>query len=183
MNARRLIIAAFATFAFSANGQIAARRPPLIKLGEIEIRAPSPAEYQPIGGQQKSARWIEVGIAYETVSETIDELSFKFTLLIGGKLLDGDITLTELSKGKAHYAVMYVSPKSIEKLTGGKPLTPAIVGNAWVEASNRGQILGKKALRNLVQPSVPRIAGFLLPKHDTPFIPRKSPNRSDIESA
>jgi hypothetical protein len=180
MNAQSLIVAAVAMFALPASGQIAAGPGP-VKLGKITINALSPADYRLIG-KESLARWIEVGITYETAPETIDELTFKFTLLMEGKLLDGDLTVRDVREGKEHFAVMYVSPKSIQKLTDGRPVTPASIGNVWVEVNRRGRILGSKAFKNFVQPNVPRVSGVLLPRHKTPFNPHNRPKRADVES-
>jgi hypothetical protein len=168
-----LLVVGFAALTLSANAQVPVG-PGSIKLGKVEISAPSTPEYQITGGQNKRyklGKWIEIEIKYETVPEEIDELSFKFTALIEGKLLDGDVTYVNINKGNEHYAVMYVSPKSIEKLTGGRPLAPASIGNVWVEVNKQGQVLGKEAYKPTAQPNVPRVTGMLLPKNMTPFAP------------
>jgi hypothetical protein len=173
MKTLSLLAAGIAALTISANAQV-----PLtaasIKLGKVEISAPSTPEYQITGGQNKRyklGKWIEIEIKYETVPEEIDELTFKFTALIEGKLLDGDVTYVNINKGNEHYAVMYVSPKSIEKLTGGKTLSPASIGNVWVEVSNQGKVLGKESYKNGNQPNLTHVPGMLLAKNVTPFAP------------
>jgi hypothetical protein len=168
-----LFVVGFAALTFSANAQVPLTRAS-IKLGKVEISAPSTPEYQVTGGQNKRyklGKWIEIEIKYETIPEEIDELTFKFTALIEGKLLDGDVTYVNINKGNEHYAVMYVSPKSIEKLTSGKTLSPASIGNVWVEVSKQGQVLGTEAYKNGNLPNVPHVTGMLLTKNVTPFAP------------
>jgi hypothetical protein len=148
--------------------------PGSIKLGKIEVSAPSTPEFQVTGGQNKRytlGKWLEFEVAYETVPDEIDELTFRYTALIAGKLLDGEVTYVNIGKGRNKYAVMYLSPKSIEKLTGGKPLTSAGVENVWVEVNRQGQVLARESLRNTPQPNLPRVSGMLLNKNQTPFAP------------
>jgi hypothetical protein len=180
-----LLVAGFAALTFSANAQVPVV-PGSIKLGRVEISVPTTPEYQITGGQNKRyklGKWIEIEIKYETVPEEIDELTFKFTALIENKLLDGEVTYVNINKGNEHYAVMYVSPKSIEKLTGGKPLTGAAIGNVWVEVSKQGQKLGAEAYKSGNQPNLPHVTGMLLPKNQTPFAPLYYDRYEEIKPA
>jgi hypothetical protein len=173
MKTLSLLVAGFAALTISANAQVPVG-PGSIKLGKVEITAPSTPEYQVTGGQNKRyklGKWIEIEIKYETIPAEIDELTFKFTALIENKLLDGEVTYVNIGKGNEHYASIYISPKAIEKLTGGKPLSPASIGNVWVEVNKAGQVLGKEAYKNGAQPNLPRVTGMLLNKNQTPFAP------------
>jgi len=87
-----------------------------------------------------------------------------------GKLLDGEVTYVNISKGD-HYAVAYISPKSLEKLTGGKPFTSAGLTNVWVEVNRQGQVLAKEQQKNTAQPNVAHVAGMIVNKTQTPFAP------------
>jgi hypothetical protein len=151
----------------------------LVGPGSVKIKKVLPAvvktpEYNITGGQNKRYKlgdWLEVEVEYETKPEDIDELTFKFTVLIEKKLLDGETTYINISKGNDHYAVMYISPKNIERLTGGKALTGSSIENVWVEVSKQGQVLDKASLRQGNQPNLPRVNGLVLPKDETPFGP------------
>ena len=70
----------------------------------------------------KLGQWLEVEIAYETVPEEIDELTFNYVIGVENTLLDGNVTYVNIPKGRDHFAVMYVAPRTLTKLTGGKPL-------------------------------------------------------------
>ena len=48
--------------------------------------------------------------------------------MIENKLLDGSVTHVNIPKGTEHYSVMYIAPRALEKLTGGKPFTAASIG-------------------------------------------------------
>ncbi|HET6407357.1 MAG TPA: Amuc_1102 family pilus-like protein [Chthoniobacteraceae bacterium] len=168
-----LLVVGFAALTFSANAQVPVG-PGSIKLGKIEVTAPSTPEYNITGGQNKRyklGKWVEIEIPYETIPAEIDELTFKVTALIENKLLDGEVSYVNIAKGREHYAVMYISPKSIEKLTGGAPLSPAGIGNVWVEVARQGQSLGKASFKASAQPNVPHVTGMLLNKNVTPFAP------------
>jgi hypothetical protein len=172
--------------ALTATSSAQALSPASIKLGKVEISAPSTPEYQITGGQNKRykvGKWLEFEISYETIPEEIPELTFKYTALIEGKLLDGEVTYVNIGKGRDHYAVMYLSPKSIEKLTNGKALTPASIANVWVEVSNQGQVLGREAHKAQNQPNLPRVTGMLLNKIQTPFAPLFYDRYEEIKTA
>jgi hypothetical protein len=180
---------AFALLSFAALGGAAFSQVPVgpasIKIGKVEIAAPSTPEYNVTGGQNKRyklGKWLEFEVAYETLPEEIDELTFKFTAQIEKKLLDGEVTYVNIAKGKDHYAVMYVSPKSIDKLTGGRPLAPASIENAWVEISRQGQVLAKASQRPSNIPNAPHITGMLVNKNVTPFAPLFYDRYEEIKS-
>jgi hypothetical protein len=173
MKTLSLFVVGLAALTFSANAQVPVG-PGSIKLGKVEVSAPSTPEYQVTGGQNKRyklGKWIEIEIPYDTVPEEIDELTFKFTALIEGKLLDGEVSYVNIAKGKDHYAVMYVSPKAIDKLTGGKVLSPASISNVWVEVNKQGQVLGKESYKAGNPPNAKHETGMLLNKNQTPFAP------------
>jgi hypothetical protein len=147
--------------------------PGSIKLGKIQVSAPTTPEFQLSGGTTKrfeTKKWLEFEISYDTVPDgTIDELTFKFTAQIERKLLDGEVTYVNIAKGKDHWAVVYISPKSLDKLTGGRPFSPAALENAWVEVTNRGQVLARESLKNTPMPNAPHTPGMIVPKNQTPF--------------
>lgn len=149
--------------------------PGSVKLGKVQPAVVKTPEFSLSSGptkRSKNADWLEVEIEYETKMD-IDELTFKYTLQIEGKLLDGEVSYVAVSKDREHYAVMYVSPKAIKQLTGGKALTGASIENVWVEVTRQGQKLDP--LTASFKPGVPKnvahVAGFVLRKDQTPFAP------------
>ncbi len=145
-----------------------------VKLGKVAPAVVKTPEFQITGAQNKRYKlgeWLEVEVEYETKVEDIDELTFKYTILVEKKLLDGDVTYVNIPKGREHYSVMYVAPRSLEKLTGGKALTPAAIENVWVEVSRNGQVLDRASFRPAAQPNAPHVTGWVLNKSETPFAP------------
>jgi hypothetical protein len=165
--------------AFAALGLVASAQAPIgpgsVKLGKVSPEVVKTPEFNLSSGpikRSKPGQWLEVEIEYETKPEDIEELTFKFTILVEKQLLDGEVSYVNIPKGRDHYAVMYVSPRSLEKLTGGKPLTGASIENVWVDVLKSGQILDKTAtFRPGVIPNLPHKAGLVLNKDETPFSP------------
>lgn len=159
---------------FQAAGQVPVRP------GDIRIDKISPAivktpEYQITGGQSKRFKngdWLEVEVEFTTAPEMIDELTFTYKIQINGKLLVGEVTHVNIPKGKEHYSVAYVSPRSLESLLGGKTLTSAAIQGIWVDISKQGQQLAQlSTARNTPVPNVAQIPGMVLNKSMTPFLP------------
>jgi hypothetical protein len=159
--------------------------PASIKLGKVAVSAPSTPEYQITGGQNKRytlGKWLEFEVNYDTIPELIDELTFRFTASVEGKLLVGDVTYQAISKGKDHYAVMYISPKGIAGLTQGKPLSGAAVENVWVTVERQGLVLGKESFKPGVAKNQQQITGLILNKNQTPFAPLYYDRYEEIKS-
>jgi hypothetical protein len=148
--------------------------PGSVKIGKIEPSGVKTPEFQITGGPQKrskSGTWLEVEVEFETKPEDIDELTFNYTIMVENKLLDGSVTHVNIPSGKDHASVMYVAPRALEKLTGGKPLTGASIQNVWIVVSRQGQILDQKAFKPAQIPNLPHLAGMVLNKTETPFAP------------
>jgi hypothetical protein len=148
--------------------------PGSIKLGKVQPAVVKTPDYNLTSGPAKRSKaldWLEIEVEFESVPELIPELTFKYTILLEKKLLDGEVTHVSIPKGKDHYSVMYVSPRSIERVTGGKPLTGAGIENVWVEVTNQGQRLGITSHKPGAIPNVPHLTGMVLNKNDTPFAP------------
>jgi hypothetical protein len=149
-------------------------QPADLKVGKVEVSAPSTPEYQITGGQAKRyklGKWIEMEISYET-KKPVDELTFKYTVEVEGKLLDGEVTYAAIGEGREHYAVMYISPKAIDALTGGKALTAAGINNVWVDVMKSGQKMAQPvSLKGGPIPNKPHLSGLVLNKDETPFAP------------
>lgn len=173
MKTLSLITCALAAFALTATAQVPIG-PGSVKLGKVQPAVVKTPEFSLTSGPEKRSKlgqWLEVEVEYETKPEDIDELTFKFTILFEKKLLDGEVTYINIPKGRDHYAVMYVAPRSLEKLTGGRPITGASIENVFIEVSKQGQVLDKASFRPGAAPNLPHIAGLVLNKDETPFAP------------
>lgn len=172
MNSLSLSALSLFFLASSATAQVPVG-PGSVKLGKPEVSAPTTPEYQITGANKRSklGKWLEMEISFETIPAEIDELTLRYTVLIEKKLLTGEVTYMNILKGREHYGVMYLSPKTLERLTGGKPLSSAGVENVWIEVARQGQVLDKTSLKPGNVPNLPQVAGMIQNKSDTPFAP------------
>ncbi|MDB6155036.1 MAG: hypothetical protein JWL90_3489 [Chthoniobacteraceae bacterium] len=148
--------------------------PGAVKLGKVLPAVVKTPEFQITGAQNKRYKlgeWLEVEVEFETKLEDIDELTFKYTMLVEKKILDGEVTYVNIPKGREHYSVMYVAPRSLEKLAGGKAITASAIENVWVEVSHNGLVLDKVSLRPTAIPNAQHISSLVLNKNETPFAP------------
>src|SRR5215210_3112455 len=77
--------------------------PGSVKLGKITANLVKTPEFQISGGASKRYKigeWLEMEVEFETLPENIDDLTFKYTALVGGKLLDGEVTHVNIPKGR-----------------------------------------------------------------------------------
>lgn len=160
-------------FVYQASAQ-APVGPGSVKINKVLPAVVKTPEIQFQGGVQKRStpgNWLEVEVEFEVKAEEIDELTFAYTIGIENRLLDGQVTHVNIPKGRDRYSVMYVAPRAIEKLTGGKPLTGGSIQNVWVVVSRQGQVLDQQAFKPGPIPNLPHTAGMVLNKSETPFAP------------
>jgi hypothetical protein len=151
----------------SKNVKIEKIQPAVIGTPEFVVTGTTVKRSQP-------QKWLEIEVEFAVEGvEIVDELTFKFDVLLNGKLCPGEITHINLPKGKDRYTIMYVSPRNLERITDGHPLNPAMIQNAWVTILRQGQVLALSSMKDKGKP-VPNMAltpGMLSPKADTPFAP------------
>src|SRR2546429_6208942 len=83
-------------------------------------------------------RWLEVEVEFSAAPEFTDELTFKYYILINGKLLTGDVTHTNIAAGRENRSVMYVSPRALARFNANRPITPVTVQNIAVQIVQQG---------------------------------------------
>jgi|694.fasta_scaffold16468_6 hypothetical protein len=151
----------------SKNVKIEKIQPAVIGTPEFVVTGTTVKRSQP-------QKWLEIEVEFAVEGvEIVDELTFKFDVLLNGKLCPGEITHINLPKGKDRYTIMYVSPRNLERITDGHPLNPAMIQNAWVTILRQGQVLALSSMKGKTVP-LPNMAltpGMLSPKADTPFAP------------
>lgn len=148
--------------------------PGSVKIGKVSPAVVRSPEYQLAGGvnkRSKNGEWLEMEVDFETKPEMIDELTFKFTALVEKTLITGEVTCVNITKGREHYVVMYLSPKAINRLTKGKPLNASSIENVWVEVGYQGMRLDAASFKPGAVPNLPQVTGLLLNKSETPFAP------------
>jgi hypothetical protein len=149
--------------------------PGSVKLGKVQPAVVKTPEFSLTSGPTKRSKlgdWLEVEIEYETKPEDIGELTFNYTIMIEKKLLVGTVTHINIPKGREHYSVVYVSPRTLLKLTGGRPLTGSSIENVWVTVESQGVKLDQPAaFKPGPIPNLPQLPGLVLNKDETPFAP------------
>jgi hypothetical protein len=178
---KTFLVSAIAALAFLYQPALHAQTPvPVgaVKLGKILPEGIKSPEYQIMGGPQKRAKigtWLEVEVEFETLMDDIPELKFDYTVQIENKLLTGSVTHVNIPKGKDHYSVVYIAPRTLEKLTGGKPLTSASVQNVQVTITSADGVQLADGFLRPPQggklPNLPKTPNLVLNKNETPFAP------------
>ena len=173
---KTFLVSAIAAMAFLYHASAQAPlQPGSVKITRIDPSGVKTPEYTIQGGPQKRSKvgtWLEIEVEFETKGEQIAELKFDYMVAIENKLVTGTVSHVLIPGGKDHFSVMYIAPRTLEKLTGGKPLTSASVQNVWISVSSPDgvQLDGKGSPKNGPPPNVARMPG-LLNKMETPFAP------------
>lgn len=130
------------------------------------------------GGQQYPAnqrdRWLEVEVEFAAAPEFTDELTFKYFILLNGKLLTGEVTHVNVAAGRENRSVMYVSPRALARFIGKGVLTPNSVQNVAVQVLQKGAIKDELSFARTPgqwYAGLPAVSGFVLNKNETPFAP------------
>ncbi|MEQ1850966.1 MAG: Amuc_1102 family pilus-like protein [Chthoniobacteraceae bacterium] len=175
----RLLVTAFTFFTLAlhwAQGQVpvvvTARNVELTKIQPAAITTPDFTVKFTEPKRAEFLKWFEIEVEFEVKGiELVDELTFKYDVLINGKLCPGEVSHINIPKGKPRYSVMYISPRNLDRITGGKLFTAAMLDNIWVTISRQGQALAITSLKgkSLTVPNLPQTAGMLSPKSETPF--------------
>lgn len=151
----------------SKNVKIEKIQPAVVPTPDFVLKSAESKRSQP-------QKWLEIEVEFAVEGvEIVDELTFKFDVLLNGKLCPGEITHINIPKGRDRYTIMYVSPRNLERISDGHPLTPAMIQNAWVTILRQGQVLAVSAMKDKTKPvpNMPLTPGMLSPKADTPFAP------------
>ena len=167
-----LCVLAFGAFALEVSAQTV--QPGDVKIDKVDPEGVQSPQYSIMGGPQKRSKigtWLEVEVAYETKADDIDELTFNYMIMVDNVICDGSVTYVNIPKGRDHFAVMYIAPRTLEKLTGGKPLTGSDIQNVWVTVSRQGQVLDNLGFKPTQPPNLPHQTGLVLNKNETPFAP------------
>jgi hypothetical protein len=119
-------------------------------------------------------RWLEVEVEFGAGPPFTDELTFKYFILLNGRLLTGEVTHTNVPAGRDNRSVMYVSPRTLARFLNNLPVTPNSVQNIAVQIVQQGAVKSELSLvRAPAQwfSAIPQVTGFVLNKNETPFAP------------
>ena len=178
MNTRVLFTAVACLCTLGATGFAQPRPGPEFQITKISRNLITTPQYTYTGAQQYQAnqrdRWLEVEVDFSSAPEFTDELTFKYFILINGKLLTGEVTHTNIAAGRDNRSVMYVSPKTLARLMGNRPVAPNSVQNIAVQIVQQGAVKHELSAER-AQPNwhatMPHVAGLVLNKNETPFAP------------
>lgn len=171
-----LCFSLFSTGALFAQGRAGGGEFQINKITKNLITAP---QFAYTGAEQFVAnqreRWLEVEVEFSATPESTDELTFKYYILLNGKMLVGEVTHTNVAAGRENRSVMYLSPKSLARLMGNKPVLPNTVQNIAVQILQQGAVKSEVSLERGQAPqwfaSLPQMTGMVLNKNETPFAP------------
>ena len=171
-----VLVACLCTLATAAFGQ--GRPGGEFQITKVSRNLITTPQFTYTGAQQYQAnqrdRWLEVEVDFQAAPEFTDELTFKYYILINGKLLTGEVTHTNVAAGRDNRSVMYVSPKTLARVMGGRPVAPNSVQNVAVQIVQQGAVKHELSAER-AQPNwyatMPQVAGLVLNKNETPFAP------------
>ena len=148
------------------------------QLTKITKNLVSTPQFAYTGAQQYQTnqrdRWLEVEVEFTAAPEFTDELTFKYFVLLNGRLLTGEVHHINIAAGRERRSVMYVSPQTLARFMGNRALTPNSVQNIAV------QIVQQSAVKDEIsivrsqpqwQAGLPQVPGSVLNKNETPFAP------------
>ena len=119
-------------------------------------------------------KWLEVEVTFSATPEFTDELSLKYFILVNGNLLTGEVTHRNIPAGRENRSVMYVPPKTLQRLMLGKTITVNAVQNVAVQLMQQGALKSELSLNRAPAQwyaTTPQVGGLALNKNETPFAP------------
>jgi hypothetical protein len=147
----------------------------LLKINTNFISSP---QFTYTGAEQFQAdqreRWLEVEVTFACAPEFTDELTLKYFILFNGKLLTGEVTHVNIPAGRDNRSVMYVTPKTLQRLMLGRTITNNALQNTAVQLMQQGALKDEiSAQRAAAQwyATLPQVSGLVLNKNETPFAP------------
>src|SRR3954470_10081003 len=122
----------------------------------------------------QSERWLEVEAVFAATPEFTDELTFKYFVLLNGRVLTGEVTHVNIAAGRENRSVMYVSPRTLTRLLGNKAITANSIQNIAIQILQKGAVQAELSFTRAAPQwyaSSPPLTGLLLNKNETPFAP------------
>src|SRR5207249_8174664 len=147
----------------------------LLKINTNFISSP---QFTYTGAEQYQAdqreRWLEVEVTFASAPEFTDELTLKCFILFNGKLLTGEVTHVNIAAARDNRSVMYVTPKTLQRLMLGRTITNAALQNTTVQLMQQGALKDELSAQRAAPQwyaTLPQVAGLVLNKNETPFMP------------
>jgi hypothetical protein len=147
----------------------------LLKINTNFISSP---QFTYTGAEQFQAdqreRWLEVEVTFACAPEFTDELTLKYFILFNGKLLTGEVTHVNIPAGRDNRSVMYVTPKTLQRLMLGRTITNNALQNTAVQLMHQGALKDEISAQRAAPQwyaTLPQVSGLVLNKNETPFMP------------
>ena len=176
MSAARKLRAAVLAVLFLSVTAAAQTRAADFQLTKITKNLVSTPQFTYTGAQQyptnQRDRWLEVEVEFAATPDFTDELTFKYFILINGKLLTGEVTHVNVAAGRTNHSVMYVSPRALARFVGNGGVTPNAIQNVAVQIAQKGAIKDELSFNRTPgqwYAGLPAVTGFVLNKNETPF--------------
>ena len=148
------------------------------QLQKITTNFISSPQFTYTGAEQFQAdqreRWLEVEVTFASTPEFTDELTLKYFILFNGKLLTGEVTHVNIAAARDNRSVMYVTPKTLQRLMLGRTVTNASLQNVAVQLMQQGALKDELSLNRAAPQwyaTLPQVGGLVLNKNETPFMP------------
>ena len=183
---KRISLTLLAILAAATSGLAQQPNYEVLKISPAVIRTPV-FNFQ--GDQRRtgqSEQWLEVEVEFMAKPEWTEELTFKYYILLGTKLLTGEVTHINIPKGRDLNSVMYVPPRNLMRIMEGRPFTSASIVNVGVQILNKGQLVAErsfKASNGQWWQTMQQVTGLVLNKNETPFAPLYWDRYEAIKSA
>ncbi len=120
-------------------------------------------------------RWLEIEVQFAAGPEFSDELTVKYFVLFNGKLLTGEVTHANIPAGRENRSVIYIPPRTLQRLMLGRTITNTALQNVAVQIVEQGAIKDEMSMQRGAPgqwfATLPQVAGLLLNKNETPFSP------------
>src|SRR6185437_374570 len=129
-------------------------------------------------------RWLEVEVTFACAPEFTDELTLKYFILVNGKLLTGEVTHVNIPAGRENRSVMYVTPKTLQRLMLGRTVTNNAVQNTAVQLIQQGALKDEISAQRAAPQwyaTLPQVGGLVLKERNSlyalvlgPLLPNKT---------
>jgi hypothetical protein len=118
--------------------------------------------------------WLEVETTFASALAFTDELTFRYFILLNGKVLTGEVTHVNILAGRENRSVIYVPPRALARFMNNQAMATAAVQNIAVQIVQSGAVKDELSLMRAPTQwyvALPQVSGFVLNKNETPFAP------------
>ena len=173
-----------------AGSALAQVKPTEIQVTKITRNLISSPNFSFTGAEQfqpdQRDKWLEVEVEYTATADFTEEATFKYYILVGGKLLTGEVTHVNIASGKGLRSVMYVPhgggiphrairdepPRALDHVMGNRQVGVNAVENIAVQVVQAGTVKDAFSLQRARADwftTLPAVPNMVLNKNETPF--------------